>query len=377
MRVIFLTHNYPRFDGDVPGAFLRPLARAVAARGHDVRVVAPSDRGRGGTDELDGIPVQRVRYAAPQRETLAYSGRLQEATRTPGGLLALAGLWRSLRRATRSAMSPGPTVVHAHWWIPAGTALPRQARSVLTIHGTDGTMLGRSRATRWLGRRVIRRCGRVTAVSNALATQVRGATGRGDVVVQAMPVDTSGWGWSQGGGGIVIVSRLTGQKRVELALEAVNRLATVWQPVPCTIIGDGPERSRLEALARSFPHTATTFLGALPPTEAMFHLGRADLAIQASENEGFGLAAAEAFMSGVPAICCRDGGGLLDIVPPSGAGRVVHPSPEAIASACQELLSDPQVRASARQLGERWRERLAPDTVAERFCSWYEEVERA
>ena len=67
MRVVFLTHNYPRHAGDIAGAFLHPLATALRARGIDVRVVAPSDQGKGGEDEVDGVPVVRARYAAPDR----------------------------------------------------------------------------------------------------------------------------------------------------------------------------------------------------------------------------------------------------------------------------------------------------------------------
>ena len=64
MRVVFLTHNYPRFAGDVSGAFLATLAGALVRRGIEVRVVAPSDRGQGGEDQLDGVSVRRVRYAS-------------------------------------------------------------------------------------------------------------------------------------------------------------------------------------------------------------------------------------------------------------------------------------------------------------------------
>ena len=67
MRVVFVTHNYPRHAGDVPGAFLHPLATALLARGHDVRVVAPADRGRDARQPLDGVPVRRVHYADPDR----------------------------------------------------------------------------------------------------------------------------------------------------------------------------------------------------------------------------------------------------------------------------------------------------------------------
>lgn len=89
MRVVFLTHNYPRFAGDVSGSFLATLAGGLRERGHAVRVIAPSDQGQVGDPVLDGIPVQRVRYAAAAQETLAYRGTMADAARTP------AGAWRA------------------------------------------------------------------------------------------------------------------------------------------------------------------------------------------------------------------------------------------------------------------------------------------
>ncbi|MGH7628727.1 MAG: glycosyltransferase family 4 protein, partial [Gemmatimonadales bacterium] len=141
MRVVFVTHNYPRWPGDLSGSFLATLAAALIRRGHEVRVIAPSDAGKGGADAQGGIQVQRVRYAVPARETLAYSGRMQQAIRTPGGLVALVDLWRAFRRAVRREVRAGADVVHAHWWIPAGMALPRGTPSVLTSHGTDAALL--------------------------------------------------------------------------------------------------------------------------------------------------------------------------------------------------------------------------------------------
>jgi len=85
VRVVFLTHNYPRFSGDLAGGFLHPLALGLRARGVDVRVVAPSDAGKGGEDDVDGIPVVRVRYAAPDRERYAYTGQMSEAVLSPAG----------------------------------------------------------------------------------------------------------------------------------------------------------------------------------------------------------------------------------------------------------------------------------------------------
>jgi glycosyltransferase involved in cell wall biosynthesis len=92
-------------------------------------------------------------------------------------------------------------------------------------------------------------------------------------------------------------------------------------------------------------------------------------------GEGFGLAAAEALMAGVPVVACVDGGGLLDVVPPARAGRVVEPEPALVAAAAAELIG-PAARAAARDEGERWRRQLSGAHVADVCAGWYEEALR-
>jgi glycosyltransferase involved in cell wall biosynthesis len=377
VRVVFLTHNFPRFPGDVSGAFLATLAAALVRRGVDVRVVAPSDAGQGGGEEWEGVLVRRVRYASAGGETLAYRGTMQTALRAPGGWRALAGLWRALRRAAREELAAGADLVHAHWWIPAGLAAPADAPLVVTVHGTDAAMLRRSRLARRLARPVFARARVVTAVSRELAGWVQNATGRpiDAAHVHPMPVDAARWPWTTGGGGAVVVARLSAQKRIDLAIETTAFLASCGHDLPLTIVGDGPERPALEGLAARLGVTPfVRFTGAVPPDEVVRILGRADVMLFPAQGEGFGLAAAEALMLGVPVVACWDGGGLLDVVPEKGAGRLTLPSAEALSDATLDLLQDSDRLALARLVGESWRARLAPDHVAELCESWYHEA---
>jgi glycosyltransferase involved in cell wall biosynthesis len=379
VRVVFLTHNYPRWPGDVSGSFLATLAVALRRRGHEVRVIAPSDHGKGGDEEQDGIRVRRVRYAVPARETLAYTGRMQDAARTPGGLVALLDLWRSFRRAVRRELAEGADVFHAHWWIPAGLALPRKTPSVLTSHGTDAALLRRSAVARALARPVYRRARVVTVVSKELASTIQTATGRHipKERVQPMPVDTKGWPWTEADGGAITVARLVPQKRVHLAVEAIAALRELGHPTGLTIVGDGPERGALEALAaRRGVGDLVLFAGAVPPAEIPAALARAEFMLLPAQGEGFGLAAAEALMVGVPVIGCWDGGGLLDVIPERGPGRLSLPFADAIADAVLGLLAEPDRLGQARAAGEVWRARLDPDHVASVCEGWYHEALR-
>ena len=375
MQVVFLTHNYPRFAGDVAGAFLHPLALALAGRGHDVRVVAPSDGGRGGSDLIDGIPVTRVRYAAPQRERYAYSGRMEEAAQSLSGIWAMVGMISGMRRGARDAAAGRQTVVHAHWWFPAGLAAPPESPCVVTLHGTDARILERPGAA-WLAGRALRSGRVVTAVSSAIGTDVERRTGRAVSAEHLCPMPIAlGTHRSAGGGGLVFVGRLTAQKRVAIALEAHARLVKNDPMLPFTIIGDGPERSALEALARRLGTTdRVIFTGLIDPAAVAATIGHADVFLFPAEREGFGLAAVEALGAGVPVIACRDGGGVLDILREPGAGVIVDPDPTKMAVAAGILRADPMARDAAWRAGQTWRARLEPDAVAARCEGWYREA---
>lgn len=378
MRVVFLTHNYPRHPADVAGGFLHPLAMALRARGVDLRVVAPSDAGKGGRDVVDGVPVRRVRYAEAADETLAYTGTMASATKSPRGLRALAGMIRALRRGAREELADlaaGSSVVHAHWWIPAGLASPPEVPMVLTCHGSDARLLETSQLARLLARGPLRRARVVTTVSNELARLIERRSGvqiDPEDGVQPMAVTLVDRPWTQGGGGIVVIGRLVEQKRVHLALRAYAIARQRGLTLPLTIAGDGVARAALRMLAGGLQlGEEVRFLGEVAPADVPALLAQADLALMPAVGEGFGLVAAEALMQGVPVIACRDGGGLLDVVPESGAGRVVAATPEALAAGLLDLLNDSTARDAARFEGARWRERLSPDFVAERCLGWY------
>ena len=377
MRVVFLTHNFPRWPGDVSGSFLGTLASALVRRGVQLRVVAPSDAGQGGSTVLDGVPVRRVRYASPSAETLAYGGMMSSALRHPGGWAALAGLWRALRQAAHEELKAGADLIHAHWWVPAGLALPPGLPSVLTVHGTDAALLRRSRLARWAARPVFHRARVVTTVSRELAQWVQNGTGRHVAAshIQPMPIRSSNFPWSRGGGGAVVIARLTAQKRVRLAIDAVATLRSCGHNLPLTIVGDGPERTALEDhVSKIGISPLVRFIGAVEPGNVPEYLSRADIMIFPAREEGFGLAAAEALMAGVPVVACWDGGGILDIVPETGAGRLTIPSAQALSDAILSILQDPDRRDMARLVGESWRARLTPDHVAEICQGWYREA---
>jgi glycosyltransferase involved in cell wall biosynthesis len=377
LNLACLTHAYPRWDGDVAGAFIERLVLALKARGHGVHVVAPADAGKGGKELRHQVLVTRVRYAPGPWETLAYRGAMVAAARSPWGLMWAASLvGRQARVVARLCAEEHLELVHAQWWIPGGVSAWLAGRPyVVTLHGTDVARRARSRSARLLAKNVLRGAAAVTAVSSYLAERAGRAVGlhEGRIVVQPMPVDTHAFTrTSRGGGGIVTVGRLTAQKRVALLLEAVAALRAGGQGLPLTIVGDGPERPRLERRAAELGLTdQVRFVGTVSPAGIPDAVGDADVFAFPAVGEGLGLAAAEALMLGVPVVAMCDGGGVTDIVPPNGAGRLVPPDAGEFARALRELAGDPERRRLAAEAGAALRRRLEPAAVAERFEAVY------
>ena len=380
MNVACLTHAYPRWEGDVAGAFIERLVRALTARGHGVHVVAPADAGKGGKELRQRVLVTRVRYAPARWETLAYRGTMVAAARSPAGfLLATSLVYRQARVVARLCREEQLELVHAHWWIPGGVSAWLTRRPyIVTLHGTDVALLEHSLPARVLARRVLRGAVVVTAVSSYLAERAARAAALDldSIFVQPMPADTRAFArTSRGGGGIVTVGRLSPQKRIPLLLEAVALLRASDRALPLTVVGDGPERPALERRAAELGIAdQTRFLGAVPPARVPDAIGDADVFAFPAVGEGLGLAAAEALMLGVPVVATHDGGGVTDIVPPNGGGRLVRPDARDLAEAIAELARDPDRRRLAAEAGAALRRRFEPAAVAERFEAVYRQA---
>ena len=78
-------------------------------------------------------------------------------------------------------------------------------------------------------------------------------------------------------------------------------------PAKLLLVGDGPDRNRMEKLARELDvHRDLRFLGKLEAVEEVLSVG--DLFLMPSENESFGLAALEAMACEVPVVSTNAGG---------------------------------------------------------------------
>jgi glycosyltransferase involved in cell wall biosynthesis len=142
--------------------------------------------------------------------------------------------------------------------------------------------------------------------------------------------------------GLVFAGRLTQQKAMHVALAALERVPEV----ELTIIGEGPERERLERLAREAGLNGRVhFAGSLPREQVLEALARAQAAVLPSDWENFPHAAVEALAVGTPLVA-TDVGGVGEIIVDGVNGLLVPPgSPEAFGAALERLLGSAELQA--------------------------------
>ncbi|HEX6599848.1 MAG TPA: glycosyltransferase [Gemmatimonadaceae bacterium] len=383
MRVLFLTHSFPRHPGDVAGAFILRLATALANEDVAVKVIAPATASVPHEDVMDGIPIHRFRYSPRALETLAYEGNMatqvKESWSAKLALVALLGA--ELQAALSELRRERYDVVHAHWWFPNGVAGVAAARwaalpLVTTLHGSD-VRLGRAiRAARPAMRQVLRRSARVTAVSRWLAEEAQQVAGGELPVVAPMPVATGLFtpdSSTPRDETLLFVGRLTRQKGVDLLLRALSSLP---DSITLDIVGDGEERAALLALAGSLGvERRVRWYGARPASELARFYRRAAALVIPSTEEGLGLVAVEAQLCETPVIAFASGG-VVDVIRGGETGILVgERTPDALARAIARLLETPDRGAAlGRQGAARARAAFAADKVAQRYADIYREA---
>jgi len=381
VRVLFVTHSFPRFGGDVAGAFILRLARALGDGGTEVRVLAPSGAQLANIDTIDGVAVRRFRYAPRKWETLAYTGTMAEQVGDSfRGKAALAGMLSRGALALRSAAAEfAPDVIHAHWWFPAGLLAYGSLSSkplVTTLHGSDVRLARRSAWAPLLFRRVVAKSAAVTAVSGYLAAEGESMAPGRRFAVEPMPVDVELFSPGTGARApdrFLFVGRLNAQKGIAQLLHAIATTASV---ASLDVVGDGPDRAELEASARALGLTGRVrWLGAQTQAQLAPLYRAATAVVIPSEGEGLGLVAVEAQLCETPVIAFRSGG-LPDVVSDGVTGILTPPGDvRALAVAMDALLARADRGAS---LGRAGRDaalaRFSPAVAATHYQSIYESV---
>ncbi len=164
---------------------------------------------------------------------------------------------------------------------------------------------------------------------------------------------------------LLTVGRLVPRKGIDTVLEALPALLTEFTDLRYHITGDGPDRIRLEQMARDLGVAdRVKFLGNVPNKELPQVYRNAHIFVmpvreeQAGASvEGFGIVYLEASASGLPVVAGRSGG-AVEAVRDGETGYLVEPgNPTILAETLIGLLRAPEQRLGMGRAGRRWIER--------------------
>lgn len=388
-RVVVVAEFYPSQRDPVLGIWTHRQALAARDAGAQVRVlvlhrlVPPRASVDAGARAALGALASRVREPRRQlRDGLAigyvpYLSPSRQRAYPAWGAWAAPVLALALRRLARTFPFD---LIHAHNAVPAGDAARRAGLAhpiVTSVHGGDvlytalRSSTGADAVASALGAARL-----VLANSQGIAELARSHGARETRVVHLgadLPVAQRaprhgahhGQEGHPEGQSLVTVGHLVARKRHADVLRALAVLESRHPTLRYAIIGDGPERPSLEALAARLGVTQRVdFRGQLPPAQAVEQARRCTLFVMPSTEEAFGVAYVEAMAAGVPAIGCRGEPGPEEIAA-AGDGFVLVPPGdiERLTQRIDELLSDSR---RLREMGQRARASVAANFTWER-----------
>jgi len=373
-RIVTFTNLFPSSVMPTHGLFVLDRMRRVAlATGFAWEVVAPVPEVawfvRGGVfrrwaqvpreETFDGVRVLHPRY----RHWPGLSLRRQAAAMASGA-----------RAVVERLAADGPIVLDAHYLWPDGVAAAELAANlrvpfVLTARGSDLNVIANDPFVAQRIAAVAPRAVACCAVSSALGDRFaavaklpreRISDVRNGVDLERFrPGDRAEarrrLGLPVGGRLLLGVGRLVPGKGFDVAAKA---LAALPADVSLVLVGDGPERAAIAAVAGE----RTRFLGALPPDLVACAYRAADLFVLPSEREGWPNVVTEALASGLRVVATRVGG-IPEILGAASSGSEPDPllgalvaprDGDAFARAVAATLERPSESGAVRSFAERY-----------------------
>lgn len=383
MRHVFVTQDYPPVGGGMARRHVE-LCRRMRPAAAMVSTVASEEVSRASVFDA-GEQYQIVRQPFTMRGAKTFPNAMRWAVSVAGQVSAGDVLHCG---NVRPAGYPV-------WWAHRRLGVPY----VVYVYGGDvlreRRKAARNAVKRWFARRIFSDAAGVVAIStysaNLVIDVMRQVGVRRPPPVAAIDLGTdptffspgrdSGMmrrRWGIGGEPLLLtVARLVPHKGQDVALRAVARLVPSHPAIRYAIVGDGPDESRLRALAAQLGIAdRVVFAGGLTDAEvaeayatatAYVGLSRVDREI---DVEGFGISFVEAAASGVASIA-GDSGGVRSAVRDRETGLVVPPTDvDAVAEAMRMLLDDADRRHAMGCAGRRaveshynW-DRVARETLA-------------
>ena len=396
MKILVIGSVYPRFHEDAEVPWLRASVAHLKKAGLGIQVLAPAYKGLK-THEIDGVKVNRFRYAPASLEILTHEeGAPSKMASKPWlQLLAIPYIISGFFKCISICRKFRPDVIHAHWpfphaYIALGAAKLFRIPLVLNFHGAELLLIRKKKWVKPFLKFAIGQAQAVFANSSFTASKIKalrnvnvewspyGTTLESSAAseVEAVPHPINGKFK------ILFVGRHIERKGICYLIEAAKYLPRDKFEIRIVGVGDLIEKLK-ELAAHNAGNAEIVFTGKLSPEDLAKEYRTANVftlpAIIDSkgDTEGLGVVLIEAMELGLP-IVASNVGGIPDVVVDGESGILVpEKDPQALANAFKRLESEPGL---VKQLLEGSRKRIREcftwDGIIERQIAEYKKVVR-
>ena len=355
---IFASAFYPHFGGVEEAC--RHLALEYQRRGHHVVIVTTRHpQSLPAQETVQGVDVRRFPFPMPRANP---AGMLHFARHFPAERCAVAELLRAHAIDVIHVQCVGPNGFYA-LWAAQDTGLPL----VVTTQGERtmdaGRLYQKSLAANWTLRRLLHRADYVTACSRQTLEDAQYFAGfpienKSCPVYNGIALEEFGTDappYSHPRPYILGIGRIVPQKGFDILIDAYAKLIERVSNAPDLILaGDGPERERLEAKAKTLKLASRVFfIGQADRPQAVSLFQGCALFVLPSRQEPQGIVSLEAMACAKPVVAARVGG-VPEIVVDGETGLLTDRDIPAFAAALDRILSDPEL---GRRMGSAGRER--------------------
>lgn len=365
--VLAVTTSYPLRPSSWAGIFIQRLYENLPSQ---VVVVCPADDRPASFVRSGRLSVYPVKYAPKYARGLAQQsgGVVPGIRRRPWRALIIPLLLGSLIWRT-FVESRKADLIHANWAVCGAIAVlvgrVRRLPVVTTLRGDDVKRAARSLIDKWLLKFAVSGSHQIVCVSEAMAADLRvyapAHASKISVVRNGVDQDFLLVKRAASASDVVRIGAagsLISRKGFDILLAAIA-LMKERSRIRLSIVGDGPERPRLE---KQMLHLGiadqVVFLGEIPPDRMPTFFADIDVFVLPSRSEGRPNVVIEALAAGL-SVVSTDLPGVAGLVESGSSGWLVeHENPQAMASALDEACSDP-VRRSI--MGEAGREKMRRD----------------
>lgn len=375
MKVLIVARGFPQRHNNMMGLFEYDQAVALARAGHDVAYAVADTRSIRRKRHLglnqyakEGVQVFEMNWPIGPMPT-----RLKDYARGK----ALLSLCEPIRKGFGV-----PDVIHAHFLsggiASIGLSVELKRPLVITEHYSKLNNASIDGQTAKRAIKAYSACKQLICVSQALSESIAAQIGFESIVIPNvvnMPWMSIGKSERQEASVFHFVSagNLIERKRFDLLIEAFAEISHDDEQVDLTIMGEGPERKKLQGLVSHLGiENHVKFFGRYERRDFARELASADAFALASRSETFGVVYAEALSMGIPVVATRCGGPEEFVNEHNGMLVPIDDSKQ-LAYAMKKMITDRNDYDSVTIAGQAMG-MFSPAAIAERLTELYERI---